>query len=52
MNWYPWIVLLHVTGAFGFVLAHGVSVLVAFRLCSEREPANVAALMYASTELG
>lgn len=49
MNWYPWIVLLHVTGAFGFVLAHGVSAFVAFRLRSEREPARVAALMDAST---
>lgn len=49
MNWYPWIVLLHVIGAFGFILAHGVSAFVAFRLRSEREPVRVAAMMDVST---
>jgi len=32
MEWYPWVVLAHVIGAFGFVFAHGVSAFVAFRL--------------------
>lgn len=45
MDWYPWIVLLHVVGAFAFVLAHGASAFAAFRIRSEREPARVAALL-------
>ncbi|MGH2456917.1 MAG: hypothetical protein ACRDHD_11760 [Candidatus Limnocylindria bacterium] len=45
MNWYPWLVLLHVLGGFGFVLAHGVSMVVAVRLRSERDPARVTALL-------
>lgn len=42
---YGLMVFLHVLGAFVFVLAHGASMLVAFRLRSEREPARVAALL-------
>jgi hypothetical protein len=45
MEWYPWIVLIHVAGGFGFVLGHGTSVMVAFRLRSERDPARVSALL-------
>ncbi|HSM38234.1 MAG TPA: hypothetical protein VK838_02795 [Candidatus Limnocylindrales bacterium] len=45
MNWYPWLVLAHLLGAFGFILAHGVSALVAFKLRSEREPGRVGALL-------
>jgi len=45
VDWQPWIVLVHVAAGFGFVLAHGTSVLVAFRLRSEREPARVTALL-------
>lgn len=45
MNWLPWLVLVHVLGAFGFVLAHGVSAHAAIRLRGEREPARVAALL-------
>ncbi len=45
MEWYPWIVLIHVAGGFGFVLGHGASVIVAFRLRSERDPARVSALL-------
>ena len=45
MDWYPWIVLLHVLGAFGFVLAHGASAFAAIQIRSEREPARVAALL-------
>lgn len=33
---YPWLVLLHVLGVFGFLMAHGVSVGVAFALRQER----------------
>ena len=53
MDWYPWIVLLHVLGAFGFVFAHGASAFAAFRIRSERDPARVAALLDMSgTSLG
>lgn len=45
MNWYPWLVLAHLLGAFGFILAHGVSAHVAFKLRSERDPARVGALL-------
>lgn len=45
MNWLPWLVLIHALGAFGFVLAHGVSAHVAIRLRGEREPARIAALL-------
>jgi hypothetical protein len=45
VDWYPWIKLLHVIGAFGFVLAHGASAFAAIRIRSEREPSRVAALL-------
>jgi MFS family permease len=45
MDWYPWIVLLHVLGAFGFALAHGASAFAAIQIRSERDPARVAALL-------
>lgn len=45
MNWQPWLVFAHILGAFTFVLAHGVSVFVAFRVRGEREPARIAALL-------
>jgi hypothetical protein len=45
VDWQPWIVLIHVAAGFGFVMGHGASVLVAFRLRSEREPARVTALL-------
>jgi hypothetical protein len=53
VDWYPWIKLLHVVGAFGFVLAHGASALAAVRIRSEREPSRVAALLdLSSASLG
>lgn len=45
IDWYPWVVLAHVLGAFGFVFAHGVSAFVAFRLRSVRTPEEVRTLM-------
>lgn len=45
---YRWWVLLHIAGAFGFVLAHGVSVAVTFRLRSERDRARILALLQMS----
>ena len=35
---YPWLVLLHVLGVFGFLMAHGISSGVALELRREREP--------------
>jgi hypothetical protein len=49
----PWIVILHILGAFTFVLAHGVSAFVAFRIRSERDPARIASLLeFSSSSLG
>jgi hypothetical protein len=45
---YEWIVLLHVAGAFLFVAAHGVSMINAFRLRSERDRARQAVLLETS----
>src|SRR6266511_1183180 len=42
---YNWWVLLHLTGVFVFLVAHGVSVGVLFRLRRERDPSKVAALL-------
>lgn len=42
---YGIVVLLHVLGAFAFVLAHGVSMLVSFRLRGERDRARQAQLL-------
>ena len=38
---YRWWVFLHVVGAFGFVMAHGVSVSITFRLRKERDRAKI-----------
>ncbi len=40
-----WIVFLHIAAAFGFVLSHGVSAFVAFRIRGERDPARIGALL-------
>jgi hypothetical protein len=46
---YPWLVYLHIAGAFLFVLAHGVSAVVAFRLRAERDAARMTALLELSS---
>jgi hypothetical protein len=38
-------VYLHIAGAFGFLLSHGVSVAVAFRVRKERDPARIMSLL-------
>jgi hypothetical protein len=43
--YYGWIVLLHVVGAFVFVLAHGVSVFVSYQVRREREVERIRALL-------
>lgn len=45
IEWYPWIVLLHVVGAFGFVFAHGASAFAAFRIRRDPRPESVSAML-------
>jgi uncharacterized membrane protein len=50
---YPLLVFLHVLGVFGFLMAHGISVGVAFTLRQERNPERIQALMnLSSSSLG
>lgn len=49
MDWYPWVVLLHVIGAFAFVFGHGASAMVSFRLRRESAPDRIATLLGVST---
>jgi low affinity Fe/Cu permease len=42
---YRWWKLLHILGVLGFVLFHGVSILVAFRLREERDRTRIAELL-------
>lgn len=44
-----WWVLLHVAGAFGFLMAHGVSAYAVLRLRRERDPGRVAQLLEMSS---
>jgi hypothetical protein len=46
---YPWIVLLHIVGAFIFVLSHGVSTWAAILLRGERDRTRMAALLDVSS---
>jgi hypothetical protein len=46
---YPWFVLLHIVGMAIFVACHGVSMFVAFRIRSQREPRAIAAALEASS---
>lgn len=46
---YPWLVFLHVLGAFAFLMAHGASANVAFRLRHETSRERIAALLDLST---
>jgi hypothetical protein len=46
---YPWIVYVHVSAAFGFVLAHGVAVFAGFRIRGERDRVRIAAMLDLST---
>ena len=48
-GFYPWVVFVHVIGAFGFALSHGVSAAVALRLREEREVPRVRALLELSS---
>ena len=44
MDLYPWIVLLHIVGAFLFVIAHGASIWAVNAIRRESQPARIAAL--------
>ena len=46
---YPWIVLLHVVGAFLFVLSHGASAWMAMMIRRQRDRARVAAMLEMSS---
>jgi plastocyanin len=46
---YNWWVFLHLIGVFGFLAAHGLSIAMAIRLRSEREPAKVVDLLQLSS---
>ena len=49
----PWIVFIHVAGAFAFAAGHGVSMFVAFRVRTEPDRARLATLLDLSgTSLG
>ncbi len=45
MDLQPWLVFLHVAGAFGFVFAHGASAFVALAIRRETDAARVAAML-------
>lgn len=42
---YQWVVFAHIAGVLAFMLAHGTSVAVAFKLRNERDRARIAALI-------
>jgi hypothetical protein len=46
---YEWVLFLHVVGAFAFMMSHGVSIFVAFRLQQEGEINRIRALLDLST---
>lgn len=50
MDFYPWLVFIHVSGAFMFVLGHGGSASASVRLHHERDPQRVRALLELSSQ--
>jgi uncharacterized membrane protein len=49
MDLYPWLRYIHVAGALLFVLGHGASVAVAFKVRNERDPHRIDALLQLSS---
>jgi hypothetical protein len=45
MNIYPWVILLHIIGAFMFTASHGVAIWMALALSRERDRTRIAALL-------
>ncbi len=42
---YQWLVFLHIAGVFGFLLTHGASAMVSFRLRADRDVNVIRALL-------
>jgi hypothetical protein len=49
MEWYPWIVFVHVAAAFLFVMGHGASMWVSDQIRHERDPARIRTLLEMSS---
>jgi hypothetical protein len=49
MEWYPWVVFLHVAGAFLFVMGHGASMWVSDQVRREHDVARIRALLELSS---
>ena len=49
MEWYPWIVFVHVAAAFLFFMGHGASMWVSDQIRREREPARIRSLLELSS---
>ena len=49
MDFYPWVVLVHVAAAFVFAFSHGVSAFASFRMRGERDPLKIRALLELSS---
>ncbi|HET8571294.1 MAG TPA: DUF2269 family protein [Candidatus Limnocylindria bacterium] len=45
MDWYPWIVFLHVVGAFGFVFGHGASAIVSMAIRRQTDAQRISAML-------
>lgn len=45
MNLYPWVVLLHIVGAFMFAASHGVAMWMSMQIAGERDRTRMAALL-------
>jgi hypothetical protein len=45
MELYPWVVFLHIAGAFLFAIAHGASAFAAFGIRAQRDPERIRALL-------
>ena len=50
MDLYPWIVFLHIAGAFIFAMSHGVAAWSSYRLDKERDPGRVRGLLELMSE--
>ena len=45
MEWYPWVVFVHVAAAFLFVMGHGASMWASDQIRRERDPVRIRALL-------
>jgi nicotinamide riboside transporter PnuC len=49
MEWYPWVVFVHVAAAFLFVMGHGASMWTSDQIRRERDPGRIRALLELSS---